>query len=269
MENKKTVKNRIVSIMNEARFTKEGTNRFANYDYFRPDDIMGILNPLLLKYNLITKFNLEFKELFYRGTLEIEDCESAEKEIFIFDIEKATVKGANEAQNSGATLTYCKRYSLMNAFNIADNKADFDSNEMTEKRIKQTEKKPEPEKEDNPYQIIKNAKTITELENSAKEIFKTNPKLKTTATFIALCKTQRTALEEKKAEEITVDDVVSEDVPFPDDKLGKKFNQKTFDRIKTTTGKIEYYETLSKGEQIKYSKLFEPYYNEMEGKDNE
>jgi phage recombination protein Bet len=123
--------------------------------------------------------------------------------------------------------------------------------------------------EDNPYQIIKNAKTITELENSAKEIFKTNPKLKTDATFIGLCKTQRLALEEKKAEEITVEDVISENVPFPENEQGKKFNQKTFDRIKTTTGKIEYYETLSKGEQVKYSKLFEPYYNEMEGKDNE
>lgn len=139
----KTIKQRIVEISNELRLEKDGRNDFAKYDYFRPDDILKALIPLLIKYNLFIKFNLEIINDYYRGTLIISDFQlkqstvfrEADSETFIFDIDKANVKGANPSQNSGATLTYAKRYSLMNAFNIADNSDDFDSNEMTKKSL--------------------------------------------------------------------------------------------------------------------------------------
>jgi hypothetical protein len=187
---------------------------------------------------------------------------------FINSTISVKLEGKKDPQALGSAITYLRRYSLSAIIGVAS-EDDDDGNATKINGITKEDYKPAKKTEDNPYQIIKNAKTITELENSAKEIFKTNPDLKSSAVFIGLCKTQRTALEEKKAEEMVIDDIVSEDVPFPDNEQGKKFNQKTFDRIKTTTGKIEYYETLSKGEQVKYSKLFEPYYNEMEGKDNE
>jgi len=135
-EEKMSVKKRIVKISNLLRVKKEGENKFANYTYFQPDAILANLNPLLEEYNLFIKFQLRIhpqKENFYVGELTIEDVDNSDdKEVYYFDIEKAEVKGANPAQNSGATLTYGKRYSLMNAFNIADNDDDFDSNKMTE-----------------------------------------------------------------------------------------------------------------------------------------
>jgi len=135
-EEKLSVKKRIVKISNLLRVKKEGENKFANYIYFQPDAILANLNPLLEEYNLFTKFQLRIhpeKDNFYVGELTIEDVDNADdKQVYYFDIEKAEVKGANPAQNSGATLTYGKRYSLMNAFNIADNDDDFDSNKMTE-----------------------------------------------------------------------------------------------------------------------------------------
>mgnify|MGYP000194268074 CR=1 FL=1 len=134
-EEKLSVKKRIVKIANLLRLEKDGKNTFSGYDYFKPDSIMSKLNPLLEEYNLITLFNLkihEFKDDYYTAYLTIADTNSDEKVEYQFDIEKAEVKGANKAQNSGATLTYAKRYSLMNAFNIADNDDDFDSNKMTE-----------------------------------------------------------------------------------------------------------------------------------------
>jgi len=135
-EEKLSVKKRIVKISNLLRVKKEGENKFANYTYFQPDAILANLNPLLEEYNLFIKFQLRIhpqKENFYVGELTIEDVDNSDdKEVYYFDIEKAEVKGANPAQNSGATLTYGKRYSLMNAFNIADNDDDFDSNKMTE-----------------------------------------------------------------------------------------------------------------------------------------
>lgn len=135
-EEKLSVKKRIVKISNLLRVKKEGENKFANYTYFQPDAILANLNPLLEEYDLFIKFQLRIhpqKENFYVGELTIEDVDNSDdKEVYYFDIEKAEVKGANPAQNSGATLTYGKRYSLMNAFNIADNDDDFDSNKMTE-----------------------------------------------------------------------------------------------------------------------------------------
>jgi len=141
-EEKLSVKKRIVKISNLLRVKKEGENKFANYIYFQPDAILANLNPLLEEYNLFTKFQLRIhpeKDNFYVGELTIEDVDNADdKQVYYFDIEKAEVKGANPAQNSGATLTYGKRYSLMNAFNIADNDDDFDSNKMTELQKKGT-----------------------------------------------------------------------------------------------------------------------------------
>lgn len=135
-EEKLSVKKRIIKIANLLRVKKDGENKFANYNYFQPDVILANLNPLLEENNLFTKFQLKVhptKENYYVGELIIEDIDTEEgKQVYEFDIEKAEVKGANPAQNSGATLTYAKRYSLMNAFNIADNDDDFDSNRMTE-----------------------------------------------------------------------------------------------------------------------------------------
>jgi hypothetical protein len=135
MSEKLSVKKRIVKIANLLRLEKDGKNTFSNYDYFTPNLVLANLNPLLEEHNLITIFNLkihEFKDDYYTAYLTIADTDTDEKVEYQFDIEKAEVKGANKAQNSGATLTYAKRYSLMNAFNIADNDDDFDSNKMTE-----------------------------------------------------------------------------------------------------------------------------------------
>lgn len=135
MSEKLSVKKRIVKIANLLRVKKEGSNTYANYQYFEPDAILANLNPLLEQNDLIAIFNLkvhEFKDDYYTAYLTIADTDTDEKVEYQFDIEKAEVKGANKAQNSGATLTYAKRYSLMNAFNIADNEDDFDSNKMAE-----------------------------------------------------------------------------------------------------------------------------------------
>lgn len=135
MENKETLMIRVIRICNELRAKKDGRNTFSNYNYFRPDDLLNLLNPLLLKYNIYTKFDLYLKESYYQAVLTLIDANGSESLNYVFDIQKATVKGANEAQNSGATMTYAKRYSLMNAFNIAENDNDFDSDEHAKREL--------------------------------------------------------------------------------------------------------------------------------------
>jgi len=135
---KQSVKLRIIKISNELRLKKQGRNEWAKYDYFKPDDIMRAITPLLEKYNLIAIFNMEFigETYNYKGTLKLEDCNSDDHVLYRFDIPLTEVKGAGSGQNAGATQTYCKRYMFMNTFNIADNKDDLD-NKTPKKEIKQ------------------------------------------------------------------------------------------------------------------------------------
>ena len=138
-----SIKKRIVLISNEMRIEKEGENSYANYSYFQPDDILKAINPLLDKYNLICQFNLEWKQemLMYRGTLKVEDCDVADGSItYTFDIPMTEVKGSSKAQGAGATQTYCKRYMLMNVFNIADNRDDPDSKEPVKNETETVQK---------------------------------------------------------------------------------------------------------------------------------
>lgn len=125
----KSVKERVVAIINELSLQRAGKNDFQGFKYFKPDDILRNINPLLEKNNLITMFNMEYikESEMYRGVLIIEDIISPEAVRYSFDIPLTQVKGAGQAQNAGATMTYCKRYMIMNAFNIADNEVDPDN----------------------------------------------------------------------------------------------------------------------------------------------
>jgi hypothetical protein len=175
-ENKLSVKGRIVAISNDLRIAKDGKNTFSNYNYFKPDDIQLAINPLLKQYELISIFNLTFNDMKYTGHLRIEDFNSDDKVEYVFDLDKAIVKGANEAQNSGATLTYAKRYSLMNAFNLADNDDDPDSDKQTAKNAnnKKVNDKPANNKPANNTELTKLISDIDTLATSlvAKSISK-------------------------------------------------------------------------------------------------
>lgn len=128
-EHKKSVKERIVIISNEVRVSKDGKNEFMKADYFKPDDILRAINPLLKEQKLIAVFNMEYdKQLeMYKGVLVIEDFDSEDRAIYKLDIPMQELKGGGRAQSAGATQTYCKRYMFMNAFNLADDKADLDN----------------------------------------------------------------------------------------------------------------------------------------------
>ena len=117
---KLSVKRRIIEISNKLSLKKTGENKFAKYKYFTPENIMSALNPLLKEYNLITFFVMDSKDnKIFKGKLIVEDCDSDERMRYRFMVPFNEVKGSSAAQAAGATLTYCKRYSLMNAFNIA------------------------------------------------------------------------------------------------------------------------------------------------------
>ena len=115
-----TLKARILTISNEIRLKKDGENTYAKYDYFTPDGILTVLNPLLLKYGIFSHFSLTKNENTYTGTLELSDVETESSLLYSMESPEIEIKGTNPVQSLGGLQTYIKRYLLMNAFNKAD-----------------------------------------------------------------------------------------------------------------------------------------------------
>ena len=142
---------KINTVRNELVVGKDATNAHKKYDYFSPDSVNKALQPLLLQHKLFDRFELLWspEKSMYEAIYTIYDAESNETEniasvVFRFDIKMADIAGANGAQESGGTLTYAKRYSQMNAFNIADNSLDLDNDKFNKgmKKPKQSQATP-------------------------------------------------------------------------------------------------------------------------------
>ena len=133
IEKQLSVKERISRISNELKVEKKGENEElrANFIYFNLEDITKALIPMLFKYRLSMEFDMRFikENDMYRGELEIGDFDDDRKDVrvFTFDIPLAELSGVTKSQSAGATLTYCKRYVIMNVFHIADNSSDLDN----------------------------------------------------------------------------------------------------------------------------------------------
>lgn len=191
---KVSLKEKILQIANELRIEKDGKNKFQNYDYFKPDSIMSALNPLFLKHKVFSHFNIEKTETGYKAILTLSN--NGDKIEYTMETPTIEIKGANPVQAVGGIMTYTKRYLLMNAFNIADNKDDLDSDEMHGK-AKEPEKKETTKIEVLKAVIksIKDAETLEELIN----IYNSHTGLQATKEFsIAMSTRKKQILETKK-----------------------------------------------------------------------
>jgi len=155
-------------VREEIRLKKDGSNDFQKYKYFTPDLIIGTVNPVLKKHGLIALFNMQWNPTkdIYEAELVLHNIANDEALTFHFDIKLGIVKGANESQSSGSTLTYAKRYSYMNAFDIIDNRDDPDSNDVAEKvqKAEKTEKAKELQKVKFDVVKMNQCKTVEELQ---------------------------------------------------------------------------------------------------------
>lgn len=148
IEDPKPLMLKVMEIRNELSVKKDAKNPHKQYNYFSPDGINNALNPLLLKYKIYDHFNFIYspERDKYVGKYTLYNLEvQGDVLVYEFDIPLANIAGANPAQNGGGTLTYGKRYSQMNAFNIADPESDLDhpkqSGEKTSKSSSSSRKK--------------------------------------------------------------------------------------------------------------------------------
>lgn len=109
--------------LNEARLRfqnagiqKSGCNKFAGYTYYELSDILPFINQIAneLKFTCVVNFTSE------TATLDFVDLEGDGRITFTSPMSTASLKGAMEVQNTGAVITYLKRYLYQNCFEIVE-----------------------------------------------------------------------------------------------------------------------------------------------------
>ena len=100
----------------DANVKKSGKNNYAGYTYYELADILPAINKIAqeLKFSCIVNFTPDL------ATLDFIDCEKNEKITFTSPMSEASLKGAMEVQNTGAVITYLKRYLYLNCFEIVE-----------------------------------------------------------------------------------------------------------------------------------------------------
>lgn len=136
-------------IQTELKAPKNQRNNFGGYNYRSCEDILEALKPLLEKTKtalIITDEPIIVGDRFYiKATATLKDCESeAEIKNSAYAREPLSKKGADEAQVTGSTSSYARKYCLNGMFCIDDTK-DSDAtnthgNEPTQTQAK-TQKK--------------------------------------------------------------------------------------------------------------------------------
>lgn len=114
-------------IQTELNCPKNQYNNFGNYKYRNCEDILESLKPLLKKHKCLVTLNDDLmligERYYIKATATISDVESEDKiEQSAFAREPLGKKGMDEAQITGSTSSYARKYALNGLFLIDDNK---------------------------------------------------------------------------------------------------------------------------------------------------
>jgi len=121
------------SIIRNTPIKKAGRNKFSNYDYYTPDQIVTMVQGACEEAKIITMFSTSRNELGLDATMTIVDLDSGESVTYNQVTAIPDIKATNIAQQLGGMNTYSNRYLLMFIFDIVDNNLDFDTTENTKK----------------------------------------------------------------------------------------------------------------------------------------
>lgn len=137
---------KLALIQHELKAPKNQVNKFGGYNYRSCEDILESLKPLLIKTNtsLIITDNVELigNRFYIKATAKLINNEALENanneviEVFAYAREPESVKGQSEAQITGASSSYARKYALNGLFAIDDTK----DNDFTNKHEITTQK---------------------------------------------------------------------------------------------------------------------------------
>ena len=145
-----TLKEKLMHIQAELKAPKNLLNKFGGYNYRNAESILEALKPLQTKYNVSTTLQddiIQIGDRIYVKTIAtIFDCESDDKEsVVAYAREADAKKGMDDAQVTGATSSYARKYALNGLFLLDDTK-DADSEEYQAQANREA-KKPTPKQQ--------------------------------------------------------------------------------------------------------------------------
>ena len=132
-DEKMTLKEKLMKIQVEMKAPKNLKNSYGNYNYRNAEGILEALKPYEKKYKVTTTISDEVVEVssrvYVKAIATIRDIESDEEySVVAFAREAETKKGMDDAQVTGATSSYARKYALNGLFLLDDSK-DPDSDE--------------------------------------------------------------------------------------------------------------------------------------------
>lgn len=135
---------KLAKIQVEIKAPKNQHNSFGNYDYRSAEDIQKALKPYEEKYGVATIINDTIEEIggrvYVKATVTLMDIETGDSiSTTAYAREAETKKGMDDAQVTGATSSYARKYAL-NGLLLLDDTKDVDSDEYQAKK-KEAEKK--------------------------------------------------------------------------------------------------------------------------------
>ena len=123
--------NALMNVINELKAPKGQYNNFGKYKYRNAEDIIDAVKPLLFAQGLRMKISdvveLIGERYYVKATVTVTGYgESDETTAYAREAEEQ--KGMNDAQITGSTSSYARKYALNGMFDIDDTK-DADTNE--------------------------------------------------------------------------------------------------------------------------------------------
>ncbi|MDK2790634.1 MAG: hypothetical protein PWP15_1141 [Methanothermococcus sp.] len=167
----KTLHEKINYIQTTLKAPKGQFNKYGNFKYRSLEDIQEALKPLLKEtgLSLIIQDDIVLvgERYYVKATAILSD---GEKEIKAqaFAREPANKKGMDEAQITGATSSYARKYCLNGLFSIDDTK-DADTEEYTAKAKQTTQRESITDNKKTNYEKLVKEKA-TKLKTSSKKI---------------------------------------------------------------------------------------------------
>ena len=122
----------LVKIQSELKAPKDLFNKFGGYHYRSAESILEALKPLLKKYGASVVISDDIvavgERVYVKATATISDGKETIS-VTAFAREPLSAKGQSDAQVTGATSSYARKYALNGLFLIDDNK-DADTDEV-------------------------------------------------------------------------------------------------------------------------------------------
>lgn len=128
-----TLSEKLNRIQVELKAPKDKLNKFGGYNYRSAEGILEALKPLLKTYGVYVTLSDEIAEvggrIYVKATARVTDIISdSYVESYGFAREAENKKGMDDAQVTGATSSYARKYALNGLFLLDDNK-DADTDE--------------------------------------------------------------------------------------------------------------------------------------------